>query len=565
MNFSEMQYVRPDLNSIQRQAKEIVQKITQANSAQEQINAFVAYNRMYGNISTMKALVHIRSETNTEDPFYNAEREFFNQSNPILDQIEQQIGQALSGSRFRAELETTFGKVLFTNYDIAANTNSAKITELIQEENRLIRAYQSLNASAVVKFQGEPIPLQKLGFFKQSTNRSTRRAAYEAEGQFYNAHQEEYDQIYDDLVQNRTSQARFLGHKNYLQLGYDRMGRNCYRQEELTAFRAQIVDDVVPRIKQIKDAQAKRLGVDSLKLHDDALLFPDGNAAPVGTLEDIIEAGKKAYTDFSPETAAYAEVLFGNGMIDAIPRKGKVSGGYCVEIYNHKSTFILANFNGTSADADVLIHEGGHGFAFYRSMVQKNRPPQLLVPTADGRETHAMTMEFLLSDYYPLFFGKNARKYEIGHCEASFTHIPYICQVDEFQHVMYKQPRLTPAERNQVWLELEKKYRPWSDFDQLPFYSRGAGWQRQLHIYQHPLFYIEYGLAQVVAFQFWNLYRKDKQDAWERYLTFVDKGGTESFQDLVNQAGLKLPYEPGCLKEVSDAVTAWLRAHSDLS
>ena len=561
MKFSEIQYVRPDLDLIKQQAEQTIQAINRATSAQEQINAFNAYNKMYGDLSTMKALVHIRSETNTEDPFYNAEREFFNHANPILDQIDQQIGQALSSSRFRTELEKEFGTVIFANYDIAARTISPKITELIQEENRLVRAYQSLNASATAEFQGETIPLQKLGFYKQHTDRGVRRSAYEAEGKFYDAHRDEYDQIYDDLVKNRTAQAKCLGHENYLPLGYDRMGRNCYGKAELQAFRAQIIEDVVPRVRQIKAAQASRLGVDCLKFYDDILLFPDGNAAPEGTPEEIIEAGKHAYTHLSPETAAYAKVLFGNEMIDVLPRKGKVSGGYCVEIYNHKSTFIFANFNGTSADADVLIHEGGHGFAFYRSMLQENRPPQLLVPMADGRETHAMTMEFLLSDYYPLFFGENAKKYEIGHCETSFAHIPYMCLVDEFQQVMYEEPHLTPRERNQIWLDLERKYRPWNDFDQLPFYGRGAGWQRQLHIYQHPLFYIEYALAQIVALQFWFLRQKDAQDAWDRYLAFVDKGGTRTFDSLVKESGLKIPYEPGCLKMVGESVATWLTTY----
>ena len=180
---------------------------------------------------------------------------------------------------------------------------------------------------------------------------------------------------------------------------------------------------------------------------------------------------------------------------------------------------------------------------------------------ADGRETHAMTMEFLLSDYYPLFFGENAKKYEIGHCETSFAHIPYMCLVDEFQQVMYEEPHLTPRERNQIWLDLERKYRPWNDFDQLPFYGRGAGWQRQLHIYQHPLFYIEYALAQIVALQFWFLRQKDAQDAWDRYLAFVDKGGTRTFDSLVKESGLKIPYEPGCLKMVGESVATWLTTY----
>lgn len=562
MNFSEIPYARPNTDAFCQAAERTIAAIESAGSAQEQLDAFAAYNKLYGNVSTMKALVHVRSETDTEDPFYICERNFFNKANPVLDQADLRVVQALMRSRFRPELEQTLGSTLFANYEIAARAAAPEIVELMQEENRLTRAYQSLAASATADFQGKTLPLQKLGFYKQSPDRAVRRAAYQAEGEFYDAHREEYDQIYDDLVKNRTAQAKRLGYENYLPLGYDRMGRNCYGQEKLAAFREQIVREIVPLVAEIKAAQARRLGVDKLKFHDDTILFPGGNALPKGTPEEIIEAGRRAYTDFSPETAEYAKVLFGNEMIDVLPRKGKAPGGYCVEIYDEKSTFIFANFNGTSADTDVLVHEGGHGFGFYRSMIQKGRPPQLLVPTADGRETHAMTMEFLLSDYYPLFYGENAQQYELEHCETSFTHIPYMCQVDEFQHIIYEQPGLTPEERNRTWLELEKKYRPWNDFDALPFYGRGAGWQRQLHIYQHPLFYIDYSLAQIVAFQFWFLWQTDKQEAWRRYLSFLDKGGTENFEELVSGAGLKLPYEPGCLKDIGQAVMEWLRAHA---
>jgi len=121
---------------------------------------------------------------------------------------------------------------------------------------------------------------------------------------------------------------------------------------------------------------------------------------------------------------------------------------------------------------------------------------------------------------------------------------------------------LTPAQRNEVWLELEAKYRPWIDFDALPFYGRGAGWQRQLHIYLYPLYYIDYCMAQTVAFQFWIASMSDRQDAWARYLRFADAGGTMTFEELVETAGLKLPYASGCIREIGQAISAWIEEHS---
>ena len=121
---------------------------------------------------------------------------------------------------------------------------------------------------------------------------------------------------------------------------------------------------------------------------------------------------------------------------------------------------------------------------------------------------------------------------------------------------------MTPAQRNELWAELEKKFRPWLDFGDLPFYGRGAGWQRQLHIYQMPFYYIDYCLAQTVAFQFWIASMENREEAWKKYLAFADKGGTCTFEELVRAAGLKVPYEAGCLKEVTAAIADWIKTNA---
>ena len=196
----------------------------------------------------------------------------------------------------------------------------------------------------------------------------------------------------------------------------------------------------------------------------------------------------------------------------------------------------------------------GHAFADFRAMRQ-GYLGAMTSPAIEACEVHSMSMEFLTAPWHEKFFGPLTRKYEIGHCEDSLIFIPYGCMVDEFQHRMYENPDLTPAQRNELWLELERKYRPWMDFEDLPFYGRGAGWQRQLHIYLYPLYYIDYCMAQTVAFQFW------MPDAWRRYLRFADAGGTQTFEGLVAAAGLKVPYAPGCIREIGEAISAWIDAN----
>lgn len=561
MKFSEMPYTRPDLAAFQQQGKSTVERITAARSAQDVIDAYTIFDNLSKTISTNTSLAYVRHTIDTKDAFYDAEQNYIDEIEPSIRAIAQEVDQALLDSPFRSELEEKLGKLLFTNLEIRVRTMKPEIIELMQEENKLTSEYQKLYASAVVEWNGEMLPLPKLGPYKQSPDRAVRKAAYEAEGRWFDSHQAELDQLYDKLVKNRTAQGRAMGYDNYLPLGYDRLGRNCYGPEQVAAFREQIAADMVPIVAKVKADQEQRLGVDKLKFYDDLLLFPDGNADPQGTPEDILAAGLQMYRELSPETAEFANFLWDNELLDVLSKEGKAPGGYCTSFPDYAAPFIFSNFNGTSGDVDVLTHEAGHAFAFYRSM-SKGYLSSQVEPTIEACEVHSMSMEFLTAPWYKNFFGDLTRKYEVGHCEDSLIFIPYGCMVDEFQHRMYQEPDLTPEQRNQVWLELEAKYRPWIDFEDLPFYGRGAGWQRQLHIYLYPLYYIDYCMAQTVAFQFWIASLENREAAWNNYLKFADAGGTLTFEELVTTAGLKIPYSPGCIKEIGQAISSWIERNT---
>ena len=560
MKFQDMPYTRPDLEQIKKDSAAVLERMESAASAAEQLAAYMDYEEQKKAVDTACTLAYVRHTINTKDAFYEKENDFADEIGPALQELSQKIDLALLRSKFRPELEEKLGKLLFTNLEISVRTMKPEIMDLMQEENRLQSEYQKLYASALVEWEGEYLPLPRLGPYKQSPDRAVRRAAFAAEGGWFDRHQEELDQLYDKLVKNRTAQGRAMGYDNYLPLGYDRLGRNCWGPAEAAAFRDQIAKDLVPIVARVKDDQAKRIGVDQMKIYDDALMFPDGNAKPQGTPAEILAAGREMYHALSPETKEFIDFLYDGELLDVLSKEGKAPGGYCTDFAAYKAPFIFSNFNGTSGDVDVLTHEAGHAFADYRAM-RRDCLSALRSPTMEGCETHSMSMEFLTAPWHEKFFGDRTRKYEIGHCEESLIFIPYGCMVDEFQHRMYENPELTPAQRNAVWLELEGKYRPWIDFEDLPFYSRGAGWQRQLHIYLYPFYYIDYCMAQTVAFQFWLASMADRQDAWARYLRFVDAGGTATFRDLVASAGLRLPYAPGAIREIGEAISGWIEAN----
>ena len=560
MKFSEMPYSRPDMEALAAATTQTLEAMKSAPNAAGQIAAYDAYEKKMQTAGTMQQIAYIRHTINTKDEFYNAENDYMDEIGPKLQELSHRVNTALLESPYRAELERHYGALMFKNLEIAARSFSPAIVELMQEENKLVSEYQNLYASATVEFDGKTMPLPLLGPYKQDPDRAVRKAAYEADAKFFDSHREELDTLYDKLVKVRDAQAKKMGLPNYIPLGYDRMGRNCYTAKDVAAFRDQIAEDMVPIVAKVKEAQRRRIGVEKLAFYDEPISFADGNAVPEGTPDEILAAGKKMYQELSPETAEFIDFMFENELFDVLSRDGKAPGGYCTEIADYKSPFIFSNFNATAGDVDVLTHEAGHAFEAYRAFKQE-LPSLLHSPTIEACECHSMSMEFLTAPWHHLFFGKQTDKYELGHCEDALVFIPYGCMVDEFQHKVYENPEMTPEQRNELWLCLEKKYRPWIDFDNLPFYSRGGGWQRQLHIYEVPLYYIDYCMAQTVAFQFWNLSRENYAEAWKRYMTFVDKAGTATFAELVESAGLKVPYHAGCIKEIGESISRWLEEH----
>ena len=244
-----------------------------------------------------------------------------------------------------------------------------------------------------------------------------------------------------------------------------------------------------------------------------------------------------------------------------LAKPGKAPGGYCTSLPAYKAPFIFSNFNGTAGDVDVLTHEAGHAFADY--VAARTIPIlDLRSPTMEGCETHSMSMEFFTAPWHRLFFKEQTEKYEVSHAEDALIFIPYGSMVDHFQELMYTHPEMTPEERNETWLKLERQYRPYLDFEDLPFYSRGAGWQRQLHIYQYPFYYVDYCLAQSMALQFWMESVKDWNAAWKKYLKFVGMGGTRTFVDLIRESGLLSPLDDGSIAKIVEPVSKWLKENA---
>lgn len=561
MKFANYPYTRPDMEEAKARFGELLGRFDQAATAAEQNGVLEELNRYRADIETMRELVYVRHTVNTKDEFYEKEKEFFDEAEPIYQGLITDYYRKLIESPFRPELEQIWGTQLFRLAELTLSTFKPEVVADLQSENKLVSEYVKLIASAKIAFQGQELTLSQLAPYLVSTDRQVRKEAAEARYSFFRANGEQLDRLYDELVKIRTEIARKLGFQTFTDLAYARLNRTDYGPEDVARFRKQVEELIVPVAQRLKERQRKRIGVEELKYYDDKFGFASGNAKPKGGEEWILQRGQRMYEELSSETGEFFNLMLDTGLLDLASKPGKASGGYCTSFPKYQTTFIFANFNGTSGDIDVLTHEAGHAFQGYMS--RHFLPPEYHFPTLEACEIHSMSMEFLTWPWMELFFEEDTNKYKFKHLSESLLFIPYGVAVDEFQHEVYARPDMTPEERKQVWRSIERKYLPHLDYSENEFLEQGGFWQQQGHIYKSPFYYIDYTLAQICSFQFWVKANKNRDSAWQDYVQLCREGGSKAFTSLVEVAGLVSPFEEGCVDTVIGEIDAWLSGVDD--
>ena len=561
MKFNEMTYTRPDIGALLARCRELAAKAAAAPDGDALVRLYYEQSEAFAEYNTAANLANIHYTCDTRDAYWKAEQDFFDANGPAVTNASVEISRAFLANPHVDALTEKFGTTCVAGMKNAVLGMDDRTVELQQQFNALVSRYQQIYGGALVELDGKQLTIPQLGPYKEDLNPAVRRAAYEAEAGYFDAHRAELDELYGQIVQNLNAQARVMGYHDYSELSYVRMNRIGYGPEEIRKFRDQVANDVVPQLQKVMALRAKRTGIAHPAFTDLPILFRDGNPKPIPGYKARMDAARTMYHELSPETAEFIDFMQDNELFDVESRPGKMSGGYMTSLPSYKAPFIFANWNDTSGDVDVLTHECGHAFEGYVAERDPAIPADLECPGMESAEIHSMAMEFLTAPWHHLLFGRDTDKYALLHAEDSFVFLAYGCEVDEFQHIMYQNPDLTPDERNAEWLKLEKKYRPWIDFDNLPFYGRGAGWQRQLHIYECPFYYIDYCLSTMAALQFFLLSLTDHKDAWERYLRLVRRAGTASYTELLETAGLKVPFEEGSIKGIAQQMTDWLENH----
>lgn len=556
MQFQEYAYQHMDALSLQKQLSELAEQIQQAKTIEQVQDCIKKVDTIRRFVATQVSLVEIRHTVDTKDAYYTKEQEYLDTVLPELEKDYEKINRALLESSFLEELKHRLPETFFLQKEMDLKAFDPIIIEDMQEENRLMTKYQALIASAEIPFDGEIYNLSSLEVKTNSSDRIVRKRALQAYWNWFEQHEEEVAHIFDQMIKVRTRMAQKLGYDNFIALGYARMHRYDYNQEDVAKYRRQVLKDVVPLCSALYKRQQKRLGYDTLHAWDEKVEFLQGNPTPKYDRAELVKRAQKMYHELSKETGVFFDFMVEHDLLDLDSKPGKAAGGYCTFMPDYKSPFIFANFNQTQHDAEVLTHEAGHAYQIYES--RDIYPSDCVWPTYESCEIHSMSMEFFTHPWMQSFFEEDVNRYYYSHMAGSLKFLPYGVLVDHFQHEVYTNPEMSHKERMDTWRRLEKEYLPHKNYEEVEILERGGWWMRQAHIFMSPFYYIDYTLAQVCAMQFWARMENKDPKAFEDYQHICKIGGTLPFRKIVKEAGLIVPFEEGCLEQVTGSVSQWL-------
>ena len=546
--FSDVAYQRPDMAELSRSIRAYAAAMGAAASAEEAYQLLVDHKAAMDEYTTMRGLATIRNSIDTRDPFYAEEKAFFDREGPQLNLLLRTANDALLSSPFRPQLEEKLGALFFKNIETSKRFADERVVDDQVRESQITQHYSRVVATAVTTFHGEECNFSRLLKYMQSADRAVRREAFQAWAGLYEKIAPELDEIYDQLVHLRHGMAMKLDFPSFTEMTYLALQRYDYTIADAAAFRQQVREVITPACEKLFARQARRLGVDKLRYYDETLFYPEGNPVPQGTRQELVAKAQRMYREMAPEAGEFFDAMVEHDMFDLDTKPGKRLGGFCASLHKYRLPFIFANFNGTSADVDVLTHEAGHAFECYLAF--RSHPfVEQAFSTSEIAEIHSMTMEHFAYPWMPLFFGDQAEKYRVAHLTDALTTIPYLVSVDEYQHRVFEKPDMTAKERRTAWREIERIYMPWRDYDGNTFLEEGGFWMQKPHIFLDPFYYIEYALAQTCAFQFYDRMKRDRAKAWEDYCRLCRAGGTQGYFQLLKLADLRSPFEPGSVEQ----------------
>lgn len=510
-------------------------------------------NELENYIAENSAWRYISYTRNTEDTGIRDRFLFFiNQIKPKITPFANLLDKKLIDCPYQKELKDE-------GYKIYLRTTRNEI-ELYREENIQLtvqaeekaQEYAEIQAAMTIEYEGKELTMQQAAKFLKSADRNIRKAIYDKVIARRMQDSEKLDNLFSELVRLRHQMAVNAGFENYRDYKFKLLGRFDYTVEEVYHFHESVKNEIAPLAALILDQKRKKLGLDTIHPYDlDADPAGEEPLKPYEDSEELINKGITIFGKLNKALGHYLSIMHDKGYLDLDSRKGKAPGGYNYPLDEIGIPFIFMNASGKFRDMVTMMHEGGHAI---HSFLARGLPLSVFKHTpSEVSELASMSMELLSMGKWDIFFEnpKDLIRAQREQLESIVESLPWIATVDKFQNWIYTHPEHTIKERSEEWVKIFNEFHPdivdWTGYE----IARASGWHKQLHIFEVPFYYIEYGIAQLGALAVWKNYKKDPEKGLEMYLNALKLGYTRSVPEIYKEAGISFDFSLPYVREIA--------------
>ncbi len=532
------------------------------NSPNELMQWLRDYSELDAVFDEEMAWRYIRSTCDTTNAAYEKAYDFFvSEIEPKAAPWFQELNSKLDKCSFKNSLDPKVYAVYLRTIHNDIAIYREKNIPLFTEIDRLKQEYGKMSGDMTVEMEGKEITIQQTSNYFKNTNRAIRKEAFEKIWNCRLNNKLKFDNLFDELCLLRQQVAANAGFENFRDYSFTSLGRFDYTKEDCFDFHKSVSEEVVPFLEEIESKRKEKLGYEKLFPYDlDVDISGKPALKPFLNGEDLVNKTIACLKAVRPAYADYISIMRSMGHFDLDSRKGKAPGGYNYSLSETGVPFIFMNSVGSQRDVITMVHEAGHAI---HSFLENTLPlTNLKNPPSEVCELASMSMELISMEHWNVFYPdaddlKRARRDQL---EKVLGTLPWVATVDEFQHWIYENKNHSHEARSEAWSSIMSKQEPnvvcWDGFEEV----QKNNWQKQLHIFEVPFYYIEYGMAQLGAIAVWRNYLKDPEQALNGYEAALKLGYTKPIGEIYNAAGIKFDFSQAYVHELVEFVKQQIEA-----
>ncbi|MCK4258001.1 MAG: M3 family oligoendopeptidase [Halanaerobiales bacterium] len=494
-----------------------------------------------------------------QDEYSKSFNDFYAKITCNSETYDSKVKKKYYENEFRKELsEERYGhldKIISNDIELFREEN----VPLKVKEQETFTKYNTITSSMTVNYKGEEKTLQQLSVYLKDKDRSVREEVWHLVMDRLAQDADELNKVFDELKEIRIEIAKNAGFDNYRDYMHKEKGRFSYTPDDLYRFHDVVEKFVVPFMKELNEERKEKLELDVLRPWDINVDYDGEVLKPFNNVDEFVDKAINVLSNVKPEFGIKLNKMKNSDFLDLENRKGKAPGGYCASIEEYGSSFIFMNAVGLHSDVTTLVHEAGHAMHSFEKVdepiFQYKHTPE------EASELASMSMEFMTMDYWGEYYAdpKDLKKAKRDQLIGTLKFLPWCMVVDAFQHWIYTNPDHTPEERLEYFTDLSERFNTGVDWTGLGKEQK-ISWMRQLHIFEVPFYYIEYGIAQLGALAVYKNYKENPHKAVEDYEAFLKLGYSKPVNELYEAAGVKFDFSEEYIKEIVDFVKAELKS-----